>query len=193
VLNIPAVHRKVGNINGESARGVLQLIMKAPYATHPWDDLWRATAVDHQTRDEFWDERNVLPQLDQVDIPVYIGCDWDNVPMHLPSTFTTWKALEHNPKVAWRCAPMAAPAGRHHCPQHHPLHLPATAAGTGTQPLNGVPEMSSAQTLSTAEVTPMCDLDQVIRERRSSRMFLPDKQVRRNVIDEALSLAVCAP
>jgi putative CocE/NonD family hydrolase len=105
VLKIPAVHRKLGNINGESARGVLQLIMKAPYATHPWDDLWRATAVDHQTRDEFWDERNVLTRLDQVDIPVYLGCDWDNVPMHLPGTFTTWKALEHNPNVRMALLP----------------------------------------------------------------------------------------
>ena len=99
VLHDPRVHRKVGNINGESAKSVLQLIMKAPYAADPWDDLWRTTAVDHQTRDEFWDERNVLPLLDKVDIPVYVGCDWDNVPMHLPGTFTTWKALEHNPNV----------------------------------------------------------------------------------------------
>ncbi len=57
---------------------------------------WRTTAVDHQTRDEFWDEHTVLPLLDQVEIPVYVGCDWDNVPMRLPGRFTTWKALEHN-------------------------------------------------------------------------------------------------
>jgi putative CocE/NonD family hydrolase len=55
VLSEPRVHRKVGSINGESAKGVLELIMKAPYQAHPWDDLWRVIAVDHQVRDEFWD------------------------------------------------------------------------------------------------------------------------------------------
>jgi putative CocE/NonD family hydrolase len=105
VLHDPRVHRKVGNINGESAKSVLQMIMKAPYATHPWDDLWRATAVDHQIRDEFWDERNALTQLGQISIPVYLGCDWDNVPMHLPSTFSTWKALADNPDVRMALLP----------------------------------------------------------------------------------------
>ncbi len=85
----------MGNINGESARGVLEFIMKAPYATHPWDDLWCATAVDHPIRDEFWDKRSVLDRLDSVDIPIYLGCDWDNVPMHLAGTFGAWKALVH--------------------------------------------------------------------------------------------------
>jgi uncharacterized protein len=105
VLHDPRVHRKVGKINGESAKSVLQVIMKAPYAAHPWDDLWRATAVDHQTRDEFWDQRDALTRLGQVDIPVYLGCDWDNVPMHLPGTFSTWKALAHNPNVRMAMLP----------------------------------------------------------------------------------------
>jgi uncharacterized protein len=105
VLHQPQIHRKVGNINGESAKSVLKLIMKAPYAADPWDDLWRATAIDHQTRDDFWDERNALTRLAEVDIPVYLGCDWDNVPMHLPGTFSTWKALEHNPNVRMALLP----------------------------------------------------------------------------------------
>ena len=105
VLHTPYVHRKVGDINGESARGVLQLIMKAPYQTHPWDDLWRAVAVDHWTRDEFWDERSALAGLRNVDIPVYLGCDWDNVAMHLPGTFTAWHALRDNPHVRMAMLP----------------------------------------------------------------------------------------
>jgi nitroreductase len=43
------------------------------------------------------------------------------------------------------------------------------------------------------EVAPMNDLDQVTRERRSTRMFLPDKPVPRELVDEALALAVRAP
>ncbi|GAB2997942.1 nitroreductase [Mycobacterium bourgelatii] len=38
----------------------------------------------------------------------------------------------------------------------------------------------------------MYDLDKTIRERRSSRMFLPDP-VPRHLLEEALDLAVCAP
>jgi hypothetical protein len=43
------------------------------------------------------------------------------------------------------------------------------------------------------ERRPMHDLEQVIRERRSTRMFLPDKPVPRELVDEALELAVRAP
>ena len=39
----------------------------------------------------------------------------------------------------------------------------------------------------------MYDLDQVISERRSTRMFLPQKPVPRELVDEALALAVRAP
>ena len=38
----------------------------------------------------------------------------------------------------------------------------------------------------------MLDLDQAIRERHSTRMFLP-QPVPRELVDEALALAVCAP
>src|SRR5262245_12220190 len=40
---------------------------------------------------------------------------------------------------------------------------------------------------------PMYDLHQVISERRSTRMFLPHKPVPRELVDEALALAVRAP
>ncbi|WP_284234606.1 nitroreductase [Mycobacterium antarcticum] len=39
----------------------------------------------------------------------------------------------------------------------------------------------------------MADLDDAVRERRSTRMFLRDKPVSRELVDEALALAVCAP
>ena len=39
----------------------------------------------------------------------------------------------------------------------------------------------------------MFDLEEAIRERRSTRMFLPDRPVPRTLVDEALALAVCAP
>lgn len=40
-----------------------------------------------------------MPLLENIDIPVHLGCDWDNVPLHLPSTFTTLQALSNSPEV----------------------------------------------------------------------------------------------
>ena len=39
----------------------------------------------------------------------------------------------------------------------------------------------------------MYDLDEVIKERRSTRLFLRDKPVPRELVDEALELAMRAP
>ena len=108
VLSQPSVHKKLGNINGEQGKSILTLIMKAPYDAHPWDDLWRAVAIDHQMRDEYWDDRNALPLLEGLDIPTYIGCDWDNVPMHLAGTFSTWAAMADNPNLRMALLPDGA-------------------------------------------------------------------------------------
>jgi nitroreductase len=39
----------------------------------------------------------------------------------------------------------------------------------------------------------MYDLEDVIRQRRSTRMFLPDRPVPRELIDDVLDLAMCSP
>ena len=99
VLHLPPLHRKFGTMNGEAAVTTLRQMLKLPHDPHPWDDLWLDTMVKHPVRDDWWDERNLVPLLKNVDIPVYLGCDWENVPLHLPSTFIAWKALAHNPNV----------------------------------------------------------------------------------------------
>lgn len=99
VLNLPPVHEKFATMNGEAAVTMMRQLLKLPHRPHPWDDLWLDTMVKHPLRDSWWEERNLLPLLGEVDIPVYLGCDWENVPLHLPSTFTAWKALQHNPTV----------------------------------------------------------------------------------------------
>jgi uncharacterized protein len=99
VLNTPRLHRKFATMNGESAVTMMRQLLKLPHNPHPWDDLWLDVAVKHPTRDEWWEERNLLPLLKGIDIPVYLGCDWQNVPLHLPSTFTAWKALADNPSA----------------------------------------------------------------------------------------------
>ncbi|MCG7593698.1 CocE/NonD family hydrolase [Mycobacterium sp. PSTR-4-N] len=99
VLNLPPVHEKFATMNGEAAVTMMRQLLKLPHRPHPWDDLWLDTMVRHPLRDSWWEERNLLPLLGEVDVPVYLGCDWENVPLHLPSTFTAWKALQHNPTV----------------------------------------------------------------------------------------------
>ncbi|WP_319432596.1 CocE/NonD family hydrolase [Mycobacterium sp. RTGN5] len=99
ILNTPKLHRKFATMNGESALTLMRQILKLPHSPHPWDDLWLDTVVRHPLRDEWWEARNLLPLLNEIDIPVYLGCDWENVPLHLPSTFTAWEALADNPNV----------------------------------------------------------------------------------------------
>ncbi len=99
VLSTPALHRKFATMNGEAAVTMLRAMMRLPHNPHPWDDLWLDIAVRHPTRDSWWDERDLTPLLGAVDIPVYLGCDWQNVPLHLPSTFTAWRELTNSPCV----------------------------------------------------------------------------------------------
>ena len=56
-------------------------------------------AVEHPLHDEWWDERDLVPLLDRVEVPTYLGCDWQNVPLHLPSTFPAFRALVNAPEV----------------------------------------------------------------------------------------------
>jgi predicted acyl esterase len=99
ILHTPKVHQKFATMNGEAAVTMMRQLLKLPHSPHPWDDLWLDTMVKHPLRDQWWEARNLLPMLADVDIPVYLGCDWENVPLHLPSTFISWKALQHNPNV----------------------------------------------------------------------------------------------
>jgi len=99
ILNTPKLHGKFATMNGEAAVTMMRGLLKLPHSPHPWDDLWLDVVARHPLRDEWWEARNLLPLLKEVDIPVYLGCDWENVPLHLPSTFAAWKALADNPNV----------------------------------------------------------------------------------------------
>jgi len=93
LLLTPAIHKKFEMANGEAAIAGLKVLLKLHHDPHPWDDLWRAIAVEHPFHDAWWEERNLLPLLDRVEVPCYIGCDWQNVPLHLPHTFTAYERL----------------------------------------------------------------------------------------------------
>ncbi len=95
-LKTSRVHKKFATSNGEAAISMLRQLMRVPHNPHPWDELWQEAVVKHPARDEWWQQRNLLPLLKEVDIPVYLGCDWENAPLHLPSTFATWRGLSNN-------------------------------------------------------------------------------------------------
>lgn len=99
VLHAPPLHRRFAAMNGEASVTVLKAALRLHHDPHPWDDLWQAMAVEHPLRDEWWEQRDLRPLLDRVDVPVYLGCDWDNVPLHLPSTFTALHGLVNAPEV----------------------------------------------------------------------------------------------
>jgi len=99
ILKSPLIHKRFATTNGEAAIAALKGLLKLHHPPHPWDDLWRACVVEHQARDAWWDERNLVPLLERVNVPVYLGCDWDNVPLHLPSTFRAYSALVNSPHV----------------------------------------------------------------------------------------------
>jgi predicted acyl esterase len=99
ILRTPAIHRKFATFNGEAAMTGLKVLLKLHHDPHPWDDLWRAIVVEHPLRDAWWDDRNILPLLDRVKVPVYLGCDWQNVPLHLPSTFPAIRKLTNSKHV----------------------------------------------------------------------------------------------
>jgi uncharacterized protein len=99
LLLTPAIHQKFETANGEAAIAGLKVLLKLHHDPHPWDDLWRAIAAEHPFRDAWWEDRNLLPLLGRVEVPVYLGCDWQNVPLHLPHTFTAYERLTNSKHV----------------------------------------------------------------------------------------------
>jgi putative CocE/NonD family hydrolase len=99
LLLTPGIHKKFEHANGEAAIAGLKVLLKLHHDPHPWDDLWRAIAAEHPLRDEWWEDRNLLPLLNRVEVPVYLGSDWQNVTLHLPHTFTAYERLTNSKHV----------------------------------------------------------------------------------------------
>ncbi|MDT5284909.1 MAG: uncharacterized protein QOJ20_6104 [Mycobacterium sp.] len=112
VLTTERLHSKFATMNGESALTVLRQLLKLPHDPHPWDDLWLDIAVKHPTRDEWWDERNLLPLLKNINIPMYLGCDWQNAPLHLRRPSPPGKRCRAADVSAWGCSASSASSGR---------------------------------------------------------------------------------
>jgi predicted acyl esterase len=99
VLLTPGMHKRFAHFNGEAAMAGIKMMLNLHHDPHPWDDLWQAIAVRHPVRDAWWNERDLTPLLHKIKVPVYLGCDWQNVPLHLPHTFKAYAALTNSPHV----------------------------------------------------------------------------------------------
>jgi putative CocE/NonD family hydrolase len=93
VLRSGVVHRRFEAFQGEAAIAALGQFMRADYPRHPWEDLYYDCAVEHACKDEYWLPRDLTPRLGEVRIPTYLGCDWDNVPLHLSGTLKAFQTL----------------------------------------------------------------------------------------------------
>lgn len=65
------------------------------------------TLVEHQARDGYWDARTVLPQLAEVDLPIYLAAHWDDLAGGLPGAIAAWDALMANPDTQLTVLPRA--------------------------------------------------------------------------------------
>jgi putative CocE/NonD family hydrolase len=90
LLRRPRIHDTFAHLNGEAALSALGSVMRRHFPDDPWGQLWRDVTITHQTRDEWWEQRNLARLLDGCRVPMYLGCDWENVPLHLPSTFAVY-------------------------------------------------------------------------------------------------------
>jgi uncharacterized protein len=100
LLRTARVHAKFAGSQGDAAMAGLRTLLKLHHDPHPWDDLWREIAVEHPVRDDWWQERSMRPLFDRIQIPAYLGCDWENVPLHLPGSLAIIEALlASNPDV----------------------------------------------------------------------------------------------
>lgn len=99
LLRTNVIHERFQHLNGEAALSALGVVMRAHFPEEPWGALLEDVSINHQLRDDWWEERNLARLIEGCTIPTYLGCDWENVPLHLPSTFGLWETLNQSAAV----------------------------------------------------------------------------------------------
>jgi putative CocE/NonD family hydrolase len=121
LLRLPAIHRRFAKPPRDQLRAFNRVLF-LKYPPHPWDDLYTAVAVEHQFDDAYWRARNLTERLGEIDIPLYLGADWDNVAVHLNTPFIALQRL--TPVTHWRIG--MTPLGGLQWPRES-LHVEALA------------------------------------------------------------------
>lgn len=87
ILMSPRVHAKLAAPHKDTLK-VFEMALRFPYDGHPWDDIFAEVGVEHQLFDDYWRFRDMSRRIGEIDIPMYLGADWENVCMHLDTPFT---------------------------------------------------------------------------------------------------------
>lgn len=101
ILRSQRVHGVFAHHNGESALALFS-VLSHKELSGPWSELLEAVSILNPVKNAFWQDRDNVALIPRINVPVYFGCDWENVPMHLPSTFASLRAL--SPDVPYRLA-----------------------------------------------------------------------------------------
>jgi putative CocE/NonD family hydrolase len=91
-LQRPGIHRRFALPPHDQLRAFNRALFLG-YPVHPWDDIFTAVAVQHQYDDTYWQGRNCADRIGDIDIPLYLGADWDNVAVHLNTPFLALERL----------------------------------------------------------------------------------------------------
>jgi putative CocE/NonD family hydrolase len=158
LLRSPALHRRLAAPHKDTLK-VFEIALRFPYDSHPWDDLIAQVAVEHPLCDDFWKYRDLSERIGEIDIPVYLGADWENVSLHLATPFRAFSQVK--PSVPWRMA--IGPRGSLQWPWET-LHVEALAwydhwlKGRETGILEGAPiryYVEGAEEWRTADTWPL--------------------------------------
>ena len=78
----------------------LEKIARFSYEPEPWESNYADLAREHQLYDAFWRSRDVTERLAEIEIPMYLGSDPENVAIHLDGPFAALPYLRK--EQAWR-------------------------------------------------------------------------------------------
>lgn len=86
ILLSPRVHARLAAPHKDTLK-VFEMALRFAYDTHPWDDIFTEIGVEHQLFDAYWQARDLSHRIGEIEIPMYLGADWENVCMHLDTPF----------------------------------------------------------------------------------------------------------
>ncbi len=104
ILLSPRVHARLAAPHKDTLK-VFDMALKFAYDTHPWDDIFADVGVLHQFCDEYWEFRDMSRRMGEIEIPMYLGADWENVCMHLDTPFTAFDDVKEKIPYRFSIAP----------------------------------------------------------------------------------------
>jgi uncharacterized protein len=95
ILMSPRVHARLAAPHKDTLK-VFEMALRFAYDSQPWDDIFRQVGVEHQLYDDYWKYRDMSRRVGEIEIPMYLGADWENVCMHLDTPFSVFNQLRQD-------------------------------------------------------------------------------------------------